>query len=88
MAADAVVSDSYEEASRKLRNLAGVKVPATTLRRWTRNICEDAQRFEREAVSEFNRSGAEPIRNKSYAQHRIILPFNRASRCAGARRRA
>ena len=52
MAAEAVVSDSYEEASRKLRNLAGVKVPATTLRRWTRNIGEDAQRFEREAVEE------------------------------------
>ena len=31
--AHAVVSDSFEEASRKLRNLAGVKVPATTLSR-------------------------------------------------------
>ncbi len=37
MVADAVVSDSFEEASRKLRNLAGVKVSATTLRRWARD---------------------------------------------------
>ncbi len=50
--ADTVVSDSYEEASRKLRDLAGVKVPATTLRRWTRGIGEEAQRFEREVVAE------------------------------------
>ena len=50
--ADAVISDSFAEASRKLRNLAGVKVPATTLRRWTRNLGEEAQRFEREVVEE------------------------------------
>ncbi len=50
--ADAVVSDSFEEASRKLRNLAGVKVPATTLRRWTLELGEEAQRFERDVVEE------------------------------------
>ena len=58
--ADAVVSDSFEEASRKLRNLAGVKVPATTLRRWTRELGEEAQRFEREVVEE-GKPGAERV---------------------------
>ena len=58
--ADTVVSDSYEEASRKLCNLAGVKVPATTLRRWTRRLGEQAQRFEREAVEE-GKPGAERV---------------------------
>ena len=58
--ADAVVSDSFEEASRKLRNLAGVKVPATTLRRWTRELGEEAQRFEREVVEE-GTPGAERV---------------------------
>ncbi|MDE0533171.1 MAG: UPF0236 family protein [Albidovulum sp.] len=58
--ADAVVSDSFEEASRKLRNLAGVKVPATTLRRWNRELGEEAQRFEREIVEE-RKPGAERV---------------------------
>ena len=58
--ADAVASDSFEEASRKLRNLAGVKVPATTLRRWTRELGEEAQRFEREVVEE-GTPGAERV---------------------------
>lgn len=60
MVADTVVSDSYEEASRKLRNLAGVKVPATTLRRWTREIGEEVQQFEREVVAE-GVSGADRV---------------------------
>ena len=34
LVADDVVLDSFEEASRKLYNLNGLKVPATTLRRW------------------------------------------------------
>jgi len=58
--ADTVGSDSFEEASRKLRNLAGVKVPATTLRRWARELGEDAQRFEREVVEE-GKPGAERV---------------------------
>lgn len=58
--ADAVVSDSFEEGSRKLRNLAGVKVPATTLRRWARELGEEAQRFEREVVEE-GKPGAERV---------------------------
>jgi len=58
--ADAVVSDSFDEASRKLRNLAGVKVPATTLRRWVGELGEDVQRFEREVVEE-GRPGAERV---------------------------
>ncbi len=50
--ADAVVSDGLEEASRKLRNLAGVKVPATTLRRRTLEPGEETRRFERDVVEE------------------------------------
>ena len=50
--ADAVVSDSFEEASRKLHNLAGVKVPATTLRHWALELGAAAQQFEREGVAE------------------------------------
>ncbi len=77
--ADTVVSDSFEEASRKLCNLAGVKVPATTLRRWTRGIGEEVQRFEREVVEE-GKPGADRVC--------IERPTAPASRCAGARRRA
>ena len=42
--ADAASSDSYEEAGRKLKNLAGVEVPASTLQRYVAGIltaCEE-----------------------------------------------
>ncbi len=58
--ADAVVSDSFGEASRELRTLAGARVPATTLRRWARELGEEAQRFEREVVEE-GKPGAERV---------------------------
>ena len=37
--------------------------------------CREREKTLR-TVSEFTRSGSEPIQNKSYAQHQIILPFN------------
>ena len=46
--ADAASSDSYEEAGRKLKNLAGVDVPAATLQRHVAGIGEEMQAFERE----------------------------------------
>ena len=46
--ADAASSDSYEEAGRKLKNLAGVDVPASTLQRHVAGIGEEMQAFERE----------------------------------------
>ena len=49
--ADAASSDSYEAASRKLRNLAGVKVPKATLRRRSPRIGQEKQTFEREDVA-------------------------------------
>ena len=41
--------------------------------------CREREKMLR-TVSEFNRSGAEPIRNKSYAQNPIILPLNNGDR--------
>ena len=41
--ADAASSDSYEESGRKLRNLAGVEVPASTLQRHVVRIGEEMQ---------------------------------------------
>ena len=52
LVADAVVSDSFEEASRKLYNSAGLVVSAATLRRWTHEFGEEMQRFERDIVAE------------------------------------
>ena len=46
--ADAAGSDSYEEARRKLRNLAGVTVSRATLQRHATRIGEEMQAFERE----------------------------------------
>ena len=46
--ADAASSDSYEESGRKLKNLAGVEVPASTLQRHVVRIGEEMQAFERE----------------------------------------
>ena len=46
--ADAAGSDSYEEARRKLRNLAGVTVSRATLQRHATRIGEEMQTFERE----------------------------------------
>ena len=48
LCADVASSDSYEAASRKLGNLAGVGVPKTTLRRCSMRIGQDVQAFERE----------------------------------------
>ena len=48
--ADAVVDSSYEAAGRKLANLAGVSISASTPQRRARKIGEQLQRFEREAV--------------------------------------
>ena len=45
--ADAASSDSYEQTSRKLRNLAGVKVPTSTLQRHVVRLGEEMQAFER-----------------------------------------
>lgn len=44
--------------------------------------CRERKNLLRTA-SEFTRSGTEPIRNKSYAQHQIVLPFNNASVSCG-----
>ncbi len=44
----AASSDSYEEASRKVRNLVGVEVPKTTLLRHMAGVGEEIQAFERE----------------------------------------
>ncbi len=49
-----VVSESFGEASRKMRNLAGMKDPATTLRRWIRNLDENAQRRTVKPQSSWN----------------------------------
>ena len=46
--ADATRSDSYEEAVRKLKNLAGVEVSKATLRRHVAGVGEEMQAFERE----------------------------------------
>ena len=48
--ADAASSDSYEEASRKLKNLAGVAVSKATLQRHGTRIGQEMQAFEREDV--------------------------------------
>ena len=48
LCADVVSSDSYKAASRKLRNLAGVKGPKTTLRHHGRRIGQEMQAFEQE----------------------------------------
>ena len=48
--ADAASSDSYEAASRKLKNLAGVDVPKSTLQRCCMRIGQEVQAFEREDV--------------------------------------
>ncbi len=48
LCADAASSDSYEESGRKLKNLAGVEVPASTLQRHVARIGEEMQAFERE----------------------------------------
>ena len=45
--ADAASSDSYEQTSRKLRNLAGVEVPTSTLQRHVARLGEEMQAFER-----------------------------------------
>ena len=45
--ADAASSDSYEQARRKLRNFAGVEVPASTLQRHVVRLGEEMQAFER-----------------------------------------
>ena len=50
--ADAASSDSYGQASRKLWNLAGVEVPASTLQRHVVRIGEEMQAFEREDAEE------------------------------------
>ena len=46
--ADAACSDSYEEAVRKLGNLAGMTVSKATLQRHSTRIGEEMQAFERE----------------------------------------
>ena len=46
--ADAASSDSYEEAVRKLGNLAGMTVSKATLQRHSIRIGEEMQAFERE----------------------------------------
>ena len=48
--ADAASSDSCEEASRKLKNLAGVAVSKATLQRHGTRIGQEMQAFEREDV--------------------------------------
>ena len=48
--ADVVGDSSYEDASSKLRNLAGVKIPPSTLHRQGNRIGEQIQRFERAVV--------------------------------------
>ena len=48
LCADVASSDSYETASRKLRNLAGVDIPKTTLRNHSMRIGQEVQAFERE----------------------------------------
>ena len=50
--ADAASSDSYAEASRKLGNLAGVRVPASTLQRHGARIGREVQEFERADAGE------------------------------------
>ena len=45
--ADAASSDSCGQASRKLRNLAGVEVPTSTLQRHVAGLGEEMQAFER-----------------------------------------
>ena len=45
--ADAASSDSCGQTSRKLRNLAGVEVPASTLQRHVARLGEEMQAFER-----------------------------------------
>ena len=48
--ADVVGDSSFEEARRKLENLAGVRIPPSTLHRWTLKIGAQVQRFEQEVV--------------------------------------
>ena len=48
--ADAVCDSSYEEASRKLGNLAGVKLHSSRLKRAALRIGEQVQSFERQQV--------------------------------------
>ena len=50
--ADAAGSDSYAEASRKLGNLAGVRVPKSTLQRHGARIGQEMLEFERTDVGE------------------------------------
>ena len=50
--ADAAGSDSYAEASRKLGNLAGVRVPKSTLQRCGARIGQEMQEFERADAGE------------------------------------
>ena len=52
MAADAVIGESYGEASRKLSNLSGVGIPPTTPGRLLHRLGGEAQRFGRESVEE------------------------------------
>ena len=50
--ADAAGSDSYAEASRKLGNLAGVRVPKSTLQRCGARVGQEMQEFERADAGE------------------------------------